>query len=127
MTESLTMKEVGADIAVHGYFLLLKAIKFPETTKSGLTIPESYRKIESKVHNIGLVLDMGPMAYKPLEKYNGTPYCSIGDWVIYSHYERVELTLVNGNLCYLIADDRVLGTIKDIKDVVKDLDMWGAN
>lgn len=120
MTESLIIKELGTDIEVHGYRVLIKAVKLPEKTGKGVFIPESYRNAESRGHNIGLVLKMGPMAYQPLEKFGGKPYCSLGDWVVYSSYERDEIT-IKDHLCYFVNDERIYATLPDINVIMKNV------
>lgn len=118
MTDSLIIKELGVDIEVHGYYLLLKAPVIPEKTKGGIYTPDSYRNNESRAPNVGLVLKMGPQAYLPSEKFGGKPRCEVGDWVIYSMYERQE-EKINGHLCYFIADERILATLTDIDIMMK--------
>lgn len=119
-------QQIGTNLEVHGYRILLKAVKIPETTRSGLYVSESYRNQERRAYNIGLVLKMGPIAYHPLEKFGGKPYCSVGDWVVYSAYERDEVN-INGHLCYFINDERIYATIPDITTIVKDLEVLNYN
>jgi co-chaperonin GroES (HSP10) len=127
MNEAITRKEIGISCTLSTHYILLKAIKFPEKTKSGLLTPDSYRKLESKLQNYGFVLDIGPTAYLPRERFGGFPSCKIGDWVTYSHYDRVELPIPKTEtMCYIIPDDRVLGVVEDINDVIPDLEaVWG--
>lgn len=117
MTISLIEKEIGIDLTIHGYRVLLKAITLPETTKSGLMLPEKMRNMERRAYNIGLVLKMGLQAYQPLERFGGTPYCNIGDWVYYSSYERDEVN-INNHLCYFINDERIYATLSE-SDLIK--------
>lgn len=120
MSDSLILKELGTDIDVHGYRILVKAFIIPEKTASGLYTPDSYRNSESRGHNMGLVLKMGPLAYQPPEKFGGKPYCAIGDWIIYSSYERDEIK-INDYLCYFVNDERVYATVPDINVIMKNI------
>jgi co-chaperonin GroES (HSP10) len=120
MTESLIQKELNTDIDVQGYRILLRAVILPEATKSGIILTETYKKLERRAYNVGLVLKMGEMAYKPLEKFGGKPYCEVGDWVFYSSYEREE-AYINDQLCFFINDERVYAKIPDITAVIKEL------
>jgi co-chaperonin GroES (HSP10) len=129
MSEALTRKEVGIGCSLSTHYILVKSIKFPEKTKSGLFTPDSYRKLQEKLTNYGLVLDIGPTAYLPKERFGGVPSCKIGDWIIYSHYDRVEFPVPKTDtVCYIIHDDRVLNVIEDINDAIPQLDdIWGIN
>ncbi len=125
MHESLIKKEIGVDLDVHGYRVLLKAIALPEKTKGGLILSESLRNMEKRSYNIGLVLKMGDQAYQPLERFGGKPYCSIGDWVYYSSYERDEVN-INNHLCYFINDERIYATLSesDLITIIPELERY---
>lgn len=125
MSNSLIEQEIGVDPIVHGYRILLKAITLPETTKSGLMLPEKMRNMERRGYNIGLVLKMGDQAYQPLERFGGKAYCKVGDWVIYSSYERDEINL-NDHLCYFINDERIYATLSesDLSKIIPELERY---
>jgi co-chaperonin GroES (HSP10) len=118
--KSFIEKELGCDITVHGYRVLLKAIVFPESSKGGIIYTEQHKNLEKRGYNIGRVLKMGPLAYQPMDKFGGSPYCKPGDWVIYSSYERDEIN-INDHLCFFVNDERIYATIADINQVVKGL------
>ena len=122
MSKSLIEQELGTDIDVKGYRVLLKAIVISEKTKGGLIYTDSYKNSIARNHNVGLVLKMGPMAYQPLEKFGGEPHCKVGDWVIYSSYERDEI-YINEHLCFFLNDERIYATIPDISTIVKELEV----
>ena len=121
MHNSLIEQELGIDLVVHGYRILLKAVTLPEKTKGGIFLPERIRDIEKRSYNIGRVLKMGDQAYKPLERFGGSPYCKVGDWVYYSSYERDEVN-INGHLCYFINDERIYATLSesDLDKIIKE-------
>lgn len=116
MTESLIEKEIGINPKVHGYRVLIKSVTLPETTKSGIMLPESMRNMERRAYNIGLVLKMGPQALQPHERYEAD--YKVGDWVLYSSYERDPIS-IGDNLCYFINDERIYATLSE--DEVKKL------
>lgn len=125
MSDSLIKQEIGVDLIVHGYRVLLKAITLPEKTKSGLVLPETLRNMERRSYNIGLVLKMGDQAYQPSERFPGGPYCKIGDWVYYSSYERDEVN-INNHLCYFINDERIYATLleSDLCKIIPELERY---
>jgi co-chaperonin GroES (HSP10) len=118
-------QEIGVDLIVHGYRVLLKAITLPEKTKSGLILSEVMRNMERRAYNIGLVLKMGNQAYQPLDKFGGAPYCKVGDWVYYSSYERDEVN-INNHLCYFINDERIYATLSeaDLSKIIPELERY---
>lgn len=120
--QRLIEQEIGTDVDVKGYRILLKAVVIPERSKGGIIYDETYRKAETRGHHVGRVLKMGPMTYQPIEKFGGAPYCQVGDWVIYSSYERDEI-YINNHLCFFINDERIYATIPDITTIVKDLEV----
>lgn len=124
MTEPISFVEqqLGLDIQVKGYRLLLKAVTLPERTKSGLFLSDQFRKTFARDAKKGLVVAMGNMAYKAQDpmKFGNEPFCKIGDWVSFSVYEAQE-TYYNEHLCWYIADDRVLSVIPDINEAIKEL------
>lgn len=122
MIKSLVEQELGLDIKVKGYRLLLKAVVLPEKTKSGLFLSEQYRRDIARECGKGLVLAMGDMAYKSQDpmKFGNEPFCKIGDWVDFSTYE-AQQTKFNDHLCWYVADDRILAVIPDIKSAIKEL------
>lgn len=121
MTKSLIEEKLGTDIDVHGYRILILAPTISEKTKGGIILSDSHRSLEGRGHNIGLVLKIGPLAYLPLNKFGGKPYCNVGDWVIYSSYERDEIK-INDKLCFFINDERIYATIPNIS-IIKGLDL----
>lgn len=120
MKKSLIEEELGTDIDVQGYRILLRAVILPEATKRGIILTESYKKLERRAYNVGLVLKMGDLAYKPLDKFGGKPFCDVGDWVFYSSYEREEV-YINDQLCFFINDERIYAKIPEITAVIKEL------
>lgn len=122
MTETLIEKEIGVDLDVHGYRILLKAVALPETTKAGIILSEGMRNMERRSYNIGLVLKLGNQSYLPLEKFGGKAYCKVGDWVYYSSYERDEVN-INNHLCYFINDERIYATLSeaDLSKIIPEL------
>jgi len=83
------------------------------------------KNMERRAYNIGLVLKMGNQAYTPLERFGGKAYCSIGDWVYYSSYERDEVN-INNHLCYFINDERIYATLSesDLMNIIPELERY---
>lgn len=123
MQSSLIKREIGIDLIVHGYRILIKAVTLPETTKSGIMLPEKMRNMERRAYHVGLILKLGSQAFLPLERFGGEPFCQVGDWVYYSSYEREEVN-INNHLCYFVNDERIYATVsaEDLKTIIPELD-----
>lgn len=120
--KSLVFEELGIndnDVKVHGYSILIKAPVLPEKTKSGIWRPDEYTNREEKTYYVGLVVKMGQGCYLPEEKY-GYRWCEVGDWIIYSSYEREGIKF-NGHQCYLINDERVKITVSSPEIAIESL------
>lgn len=111
---------IADSVDVKGYRILLKAVELPEKTKAGIILTESYKKLEKRSYNVGKVIKMGHMSFQPLEKFCGQAYCSVGDWVHFSSYEREEV-YINDYLCYYINDERIYSVISNIEMIIKEL------
>lgn len=118
--KTLIEREIGCDVEVHGYRVLIKSVELPEKTRGGILYTDQYRNLEKRAYNVGQVLKMGPLAYRPLEKFGGKPFCAVGDWVIYSAYEREEIN-INNHLCFFINDERVYASVPDISAVIQEM------
>lgn len=105
--------QIGADLDVLGYRVLIRAPIVKETTKSGLIVPDSTRNEKQRYENAGLVLELGPHCFKGEGfKYDTEPRFRIGDWVYYSSYEK-EKYILHSFVCYFITDDRVHARIPE--------------
>lgn len=106
-----------------GFQLLIALPEEEEVTQAGIILPEETRKREMLGSICGLVLEMGPDAYKGVDR-NGAPrfpsgpYCKRGEWVMMKSYSGVRFMMGNREF-RLINDDSVLGTVLDPKAVVK--------
>lgn len=115
----LQEKEIGCSFPVQGHILLLKAIVLPEKTAGGIYLTEMTRDTNTS-YDIGMVIGMGPEAYRDDEMFPNGPRCKVGDWIDFQPYEKCK-KFYNGNWCFVIKDDRVNYPIPDISMAVKEL------
>lgn len=97
----------------------IKTIDTPEGKKT-LYLPEVSRAEDKFTSSMGLVMALGPQAYKG-QRADGTqlypvPYAAVGDLVLFPRGECYYVTY-RGVALALIPDDRVLATITDFTDV----------
>jgi len=116
------MAEVYYETAVHeddkiegvlkpvGYRVLVRILAPEETSQrwkdSQLVMPDETRDREQMGQLWGLVLDLGPDAYKDLNKFPSGPWCKPGDAVVIRPYAGTRFR-VRGELYALINDDTV--------------------
>lgn len=115
---SFMERKIGCTIPVESHRLLLKAVILPEKTASGLIL-NTDPKFSGTNYDIGLVIGIGPEAFKDQRKFPYGPRCKVGDWVDFAPFEK-QKKLYNGYLCFVIDDDRVNWSIpsSDIPKVV---------
>lgn len=75
---------------------------------------------ERKFRNCsGLVLSLGPLAYKG-KKFEGSgPWCKVGDWVMFPRNEGHQINY-RGIPMQIIPDDRVMMVVEDPAHVTRD-------
>ncbi len=107
---SLCKEKTGITSNVRGYFLLVKTVELPE--KSGTIILHAPRKHEAmrKRLPIGQVLAVGPDCFN--KESVASRRCDVGDWIIYSLGERVQIA-PGGEDCYYISDDKIIDIISE--------------
>ena len=95
-----------------GHLVLVKLRQTEEITAGGLYVPETVRDIEQKASTVGVILAVGPQAWK--EFGDGEPWAEVGDEVVFPRYSgiAVDERLVGKKNCVLMNDDDIKGTIK---------------
>ena len=67
--------------------------------------------------NVGLVLKVGPDAYKDSNRFPEGPWCKEKDWVLFAKYAGSRIKIEGGEL-RLLNDDEVLAVIEDPEDIL---------
>lgn len=110
---------------VFGFNLLVKPYEPPKERKmlnkegkeTSIIIPDSSLDILKFTTCVGLVLDMGPLAYKNTKIFeNSEPWCKIGDWVIYPRNEGHRINYKNVDFLFL-ADTYVITSVDEPNSV----------
>lgn len=105
------------DVRLSGAQVLVATYIRPERKKSGLIITQSVRDEDKFQGKCGLVLKMGPLAYKATERLDFGGYAAkVGDWVWYRPMDGYALS-VHGVHCRVVDDVDVKGDI-DHPDVI---------
>lgn len=102
----------GVGVSANG--VLIGIYQRPEKTASGIVLPESVRKEEVYQGKCGLILKMGPQAFKDSDNYKfaDEDRRAVGDWVIIKVSDGWPVTLNNKNgNCRLVPDSDIRMTI----------------
>lgn len=95
-----------------GYKVLIAMPTAKDTTKGGVFIPDDLKQRETVASIIGLVVGLGPAAYKDKEKFPDGPYCKKGDFVVFRSYSGTRFR-VGDTEFRLINDDTVEAVVED--------------
>ncbi len=106
----LNIKDASQLPKPQGYKVMVAIPAIQEKTAGGIIRPDILKGQEQTASIFGCVIAMGDRAYE--EDKFPTPYCKVGDWVLFKSYSGVRFRL-NGQEFRLINDDSVEATIDD--------------
>jgi len=95
-----------------GYRVMILPFKVKERTKGGIILADSAREREQLATVVGLVLKLGPDAYKDPDKYPEGPWCKERDWVVFGRYAGARIPIEGGEI-RLLNDDEILAVVDD--------------
>ena len=118
------------DYRTAGYLITCKIWIRPEEareitrddgTKATLWLPEISREQDKLTSVAALVVDRGPVAYKGedrhgVPRYPIGPWCRVGDWIMIPRQSSF-LFQYKGVAMATLTDDKVMGILKDPRDV----------
>jgi len=101
-----------------GYRVLVALPDVEEEYEGGIIKAESVRKREYIMSIMGLVLDMGDLAYKDESRFgeNAEPWCKVGDYVMFRMNTGTRFT-VSGKEYRLMNDDSIEAVIDDPRGI----------
>jgi len=106
-----------------GYKILIAIPKLNETFENtNIVRPDVVAKVEETASVVGLVVKLGPDAYKDTERYPNGPWCKEGDFIIMRAYSgtRFKVKTENGEQEFrLINEDTVEGTVADPRGITR--------
>ena len=103
-----------------GWRLLVLPFKMKDKTKGGILITDDVIERSQVASPCGLVLDIGPDAYKDKERYPDGPWCKKGSWVIFARYAGSRMKIDGGEV-RLLNDDEVLATVENPEDIFHEI------
>lgn len=111
--KELILKKLGdiSGLNIYGARVLVATYIRPERKKSGLILTSSVREEDKFQGKCGLVIKLGPLAFKDTEKLDFTDSrANLGDWVVYRPMDGVAQS-VNGVHCRLLDDIEINGDV----------------
>jgi len=99
-----------------GYRILILPFSRKSTTKGGIMLADSYLEKERIATTVGLVVSLGPDAYKDTTKFPNGAWCEEKDWIIFGRYAGARIKIDGGDL-RLLNDDEVLAVIDNPENV----------
>lgn len=108
--------DVSKKIRLHHSQVLVATFIQPEKTRGGIIMPEKTLGEDQFQGNTGLVVAMGPGAYKDdnIAKFHGVTI-KIGDWVLYRPADGLQL-LINEVPCRIFEDVDIKADVVDPMD-----------
>ena len=101
-----------------GWRILIMPYTPPKVTKGGIEIPDEVLDRERLAINVGLVMAVGPLAYKDESKFGSeSPWCKKNDWVMFGKYAGSRFSIDGGEL-RLLNDDEILAVVEDPSHLV---------
>jgi len=100
-----------------GWRILILPYQGRKMSDGGILMPDQTRERESIATVCGYVLRVGPQAYCDSNKFDYTPWCKQGDWVIFGRYAGSRFKIEGGEV-RLLNDDEILATISSPEDIL---------
>lgn len=103
-------------VRVCGYKLLIALMPVKEKTKGGLYVPETTAAMETIASVKGIVVQMGPDAYKDESRFPNGAYCQVGDVVLIRSYAGSRIK-IGGEEFRIVNDDSIEGVVLNAEEV----------
>ena len=101
-----------------GWKILIAVPKAKKKTDGGIFKPEEAMHVEEIGTIIGLVIQLGDLAYKDQKKFPTGPWCHRGEYVLMRTYSGTRFVVGNQEF-RLINDDTVEAVVDDPRGVAK--------
>ena len=95
-------------------------VDLDKKAKGGILITDDVVERAQVASTCGLVLKVGPDAYKDKERYPEGPWCKKGTWVVFARYAGSRIKIDGGEV-RLLNDDEVLATVENPEDIFHEI------
>ena len=103
-----------------GWRLLVLPFKHKQKTKGGIIMTDDALERAQVASTCGLVLSVGPDAYKDTKRYPKCPWCKKVDSIIFARYAGSRIKIEGGEV-RLLNDDEVLATVEDPEEIFHEM------
>tara|TARA_X000001388_G_scaffold68014_1_gene55553 strand:- start:9280 stop:9798 length:519 start_codon:yes stop_codon:yes gene_type:complete len=101
-----------------GWRILVLPYKGQAKTKGGVILADQTMEERSYTTVTGLVLKVGPDAYKDEKRFPDGPWCKVNDWIIFGRYAGSRFGIEGGEV-RILNDDEIIAVVKDPEDILQ--------
>ena len=101
-----------------GWRILVLPYKGQGKTKGGVILADETIEERSYTTVTGLVLKVGPDAYRDEERFPNGPWCKKNDWIIFGRYAGSRFGIEGGEV-RILNDDEIIAVVKDPEDILQ--------
>ena len=101
-----------------GWRILVLPYKGQGKTKGGVLLTDETMQERGYSTVTGLVLKMGPDAYKDETRFSNGPWCKKNDWIIFGRYAGSRFGIEGGEV-RILNDDEIIAVVKDPEDILQ--------
>ena len=101
-----------------GWRILVLPYKGQGKTKGGIILSDTTMEERGFSTVTGLVLKVGPDAYRDKERFPNGPWCKEKDWIIFGRYAGSRFGIEGGEV-RILNDDEIIAVVKDPEDILQ--------
>jgi co-chaperonin GroES (HSP10) len=102
---------------VLGWHILVEQEEILEDSKVGsIILPQTVTDDVKYLTNVGKVKAMGPCCYNNKERYGDTPWCKVGDYVVWGRHQGTHV-IFKDKKYVLLLDDSIVLVVDDPKSI----------
>ena len=101
-----------------GWRMLVLPYRGQGKTKGGVILTDETMQERTYTTVTGLVLKVGPDAYKDEKRFSNGPWCKVNDWIIFGRYAGSRFGIEGGEV-RILNDDEIIAVVKDPEDILQ--------
>ena len=101
-----------------GWRILVLPYKGQGKTKGGVILTDETMQERTYTTVTGLVLKVGPDAYKDEKRFPDGPWCKKNDWIIFGRYAGSRFGIEGGEV-RILNDDEIIAVVIDPEDILQ--------
>ncbi len=101
-----------------GWRILVLPYKGQGKTKGGVILTDETMQERTYTTVTGLVLKVGPDAYKDEKRFPNGPWCKVNDWIIFGRYAGSRFGIEGGEV-RILNEDEIIAVVKDPEDILQ--------